>query len=145
MQGARYWCRFQGCDLVIPMWQIGEAISTWVCQATIRKDWSWTIVDNVFGECHASCMLNTPFIAAREKYVLTWVYIHGPNEWQVLPSISKFVEFYRLVLHKNMQLHSSKIKYGDIFHSFDNFYVFYASRKNRSVSLVTSHEKAIFT
>lgn len=54
-------------------------------------------------------------------------YEHGPNEWQVLPSISKFVEFYRLVLRTNMQLHSSKIKYGNIFHSFDNLYVFYAS------------------
>ena len=37
------------------------------CQVIIRKAWSWTIVGDVFGECHAPCTSNTPFVVFEEE------------------------------------------------------------------------------
>jgi hypothetical protein len=34
----------------------------WGCQVIIRKTRPWTIVGNVFGECHAPCTFKTSFI-----------------------------------------------------------------------------------
>ena len=36
----------------IPRWQIGG----WACQVIMRIPWPWTIVGNMFWECHTLCM-----------------------------------------------------------------------------------------
>jgi hypothetical protein len=43
-----------------PVWWMREFLDRG-CQVIIRKGWPWTIMGNVFGECHASSMLFVDF------------------------------------------------------------------------------------
>jgi hypothetical protein len=38
------------------------------CQVIIWKTWPWTIVGNMFGECHIPCMLKASFLDFENKY-----------------------------------------------------------------------------
>ena len=47
----------------VSMWQIGGgALSIVDCQIIVWKAWPWTIVGNMFGECHTLWMLKTSFV-----------------------------------------------------------------------------------
>ena len=48
----------------IPRWWIEG------CHVIIRKTWPWTIVRNVFGECHTRSMLKKYFVDFKKEYVL---------------------------------------------------------------------------
>ena len=39
------------------------------CHVMIQKGWPWTIVGNVFGECHTPCTLKNSFCRFRKKRV----------------------------------------------------------------------------
>jgi hypothetical protein len=44
----------------VPRWQIGGLMRG--CQVMIWKTCLWTIVGNMFGECHAPCTLKNSFL-----------------------------------------------------------------------------------
>jgi hypothetical protein len=46
----------------VPGWRIGEELSILGFQVIIRKTGPWTIVGNVFGDCHVACTLNTSVV-----------------------------------------------------------------------------------